>query len=116
MARVRVMYWYEVPVQVQAHDENGAVSRPLDRRFQEAADAIAMFDGSAGTDAYLAGWDWGPFTEAPGTANDLASATAARYNVEFPGDIAAVIRDLQRAGRRDRKPGALDHLMAQRAT
>ena len=47
------MYWKEVPVQVQASDENGTVSVPLDGRFQEAADALSMMDGSAGTDQYL---------------------------------------------------------------
>ena len=53
MARLRVMYWKEIPVQVQAEDDSGRVSRPLDDRFQKAADAVAMKDGSQGTDEYL---------------------------------------------------------------
>ena len=56
MAKVRIMYWKEIPVQVQAEDESGAVSRPLDARFQQGVDAISMLDGSAGSDDYLMGW------------------------------------------------------------
>ena len=41
MAKVRVMYWKEVPVQIQASDDKGTVSVLLDDRFQEAADALA---------------------------------------------------------------------------
>ena len=51
MTKVRLMYWKEIPVQVQAEDESGQVSKPLDARFQEGVDAISMFDGSAGSDA-----------------------------------------------------------------
>ena len=48
MARVRVMYWKEIPVQVQAEDEDNRVTRQLDERFQKAVDAVAMIDGSQG--------------------------------------------------------------------
>lgn len=105
------MYWKEIPVQVQAQDEKGQVSQPLDARFQEGVDAIAMLDGSAGTVSYLAGWEWGPYMEGHGTAKAAAAALAARYNASFPEDFANIIRDLHRSGRRDTKPGALDHLM-----
>ena len=59
LAKVRIMYWKEIPVQVQAQDGAGTVSRQLDPRFQEGVDAVAMFDGSAGTDDYLMAWEWG---------------------------------------------------------
>ena len=68
MAKVRVLYWKEIPVQVQAEDASGQVSRLLDDRFQEGVDAIAMFDGSSGTDDYLMAWDWGESTEEEGSA------------------------------------------------
>ena len=45
MARVRVMYWKEIPVQVQAEDADGRLTRQLDERFQKAVDAVAMIDG-----------------------------------------------------------------------
>ena len=109
MARVRVMYWKEVPVQVQAEDENGKVTRQLDTRFQEAADAIAMFDGSAGTDAYLDGWGYGPFTDVDGPAAQAADRLADRLNRDMPEDFVARIRDAERAGTRDARPGAINN-------
>ena len=59
VAKVRIMYWKEIPVQVQAEDELGVVSRQLDDRFQKGVDALSMFDGSAGSDDYLNAWAWG---------------------------------------------------------
>ena len=109
MATVRVMYWKEIPAQVQARDESGAVSRQLDARFQEGVDAVAMFDGSMGTDDYLMAWEWGEWADAPGSAADAADAAAAKLNDGFPQDFVARIRDMERAGRRDARPGAVDH-------
>ena len=108
MARVRTMYWKEVPLQVQAEDDSGQVSRPLDDRFQAGADAISMFDGSAGGDDYLDGFQWGEYVEVGGSAEDAASAAADRFNSGFPEDFVARVRDLHRAGRRDPRPGAAD--------
>ena len=102
------MYWKEIPVQVQAQDENGQVSQPLDPRFQQATDAVAMFDGSAGSDAYLDGWGYGAFTEVGLPANEAAVELAARFNSNMPDDFVARIRDLYRAGKRDESPGAIN--------
>ena len=109
LAKVRIMYWKEIPVQVQAQDGAGTVSRQLDPRFQEGVDAIAMFDGSAGTDDYLMAWEWGQFEEMEGSAEAVADSTVERLNSGFPDDFVAHIRDLQREGRRDPTPGAIDH-------
>ena len=109
MATVRVMYWKEVPVQVQAEDDNGQVSKPLHERFQQGVDAIAIFDGSGGTDDYLMAWEWGGETEVEGTAEEAATVMAERYNNGFPHDFAARIRGLHAAGQRDPRPGAVDH-------
>ena len=43
MSRVRVMYWKEIPVQVQASDETQTMSSMLDDKFQQAADR--KYDG-----------------------------------------------------------------------
>ena len=109
MAVVKVMYWKEIPVQVQAEDGSGRVSRQLDGRFQEAVDAVAMFDGSSGTDGYLEAWDWGEPAEAEGTAEEAAAELAARFNSGFPEDLAERIRALEKNGERDTSPGAIDH-------
>ena len=109
MARVRVMYWKEIPVQVQAQDDSGQVSKPLDDRFQQGVDAISMFDGSGGTDEYLAGWEWGEYSEIEGSADKVAAAVADGYNRGYPKDFVGRIRDLHRSGQRDPRPGATDN-------
>lgn len=106
---MRVMYWKEIPVQVQAQDESGQISKPLDPQFQQGADAIAMFDGSMGSDDYLMAWEWGEFTEVEGTAEEAAAQAAERYNQGFPKDFVAKIRDLHNDNNRDPRPGAIDH-------
>lgn len=103
------MYWKEVPVQVQAQDESEQVSVLLDDRFQQGADAIAMFDGSSGSDEYLMAWMWGEYVEMEGTAREVARRVAERYNKGFPRDFVARVRDLHRSGKRDPRPGAIDH-------
>ena len=103
------MYWKEVPVQVQARDDSGVVSRQLDPRFQQGVDAISMFDGSAGADKYLMAWEWGEYRDAEGSADEAADALATRLNDNFPNDFVARIRELHRQGRRDPTPGAIDH-------
>ena len=109
VAKVRVMYWKEIPVHVQGEDESGQVSKQLDERFQQGVDAISMFDGSGGTDDYLMAWEWGRQIDADGTADEAASALAAKLNKGFPSDFVARIRDLHKAGGRDPTPGAVDH-------
>ena len=109
MAKVRVMYWKEVPVQVQAEDESGKTSVPLDDRFQKGVDAVSMFDGSSGTDDYLMAWEWKEFGEFDCSVQDAASSVVGRFNSGFPADFVARIRDLHDAGRRDPRPGAADH-------
>ena len=103
------MYWKEIPVQVQALDDSGVVSRQLDARFQEGVDAISMFDGSSGSDEYLDAWEWGEYAEVEGSATEAADALMERLNREFPQDFVARIRDLHRSGDRDPRPGAVDH-------
>jgi hypothetical protein len=102
------MYWKEIPLQVQATDGAGQVSLPLDPRFQQGADAIAMLDGSHGTDAYLDGFGWGPYSEVDGQARGVAAALADRINRGFPQDFVGRIRDLHNRGARDPRPGAAD--------
>jgi hypothetical protein len=108
VARVRIMYWKEIPAQVQAEDGAGAVSRPLAARFQEGVDAISMLDGSGGTDDYLDAWEWAEYTDIEGSAEEAADAAAERLNQRFPEDFVSRIRDLHRSGKRDPRPGAVD--------
>ena len=95
-------------MQVQAEDDSGQVSNPLDNRFQEGLDAVSMFDGSSGTDEYLDAFEWGQYSEVEGSAGEAAAATAEALNRVFPKDFVVRIRDLHRSGRRDPTPGAVD--------
>ena len=90
MAQVRVMYWKEIPVQVQAQDGDDSVSMPLDPGFQEAVDSIAMFDGSAGSDDYLDGWDWGQYKEVGGAQ---MRRRVRRRTATTPGCLPILWRD-----------------------
>lgn len=109
VAQIRVLYWKEIPVQVQVKDEKHSVSQQLDERFQQGVDAISMFDGSSGNEEYLAGWQWGAFSESEGSAEVLADNLTELINSTFPVDFVARIRDMCSNGERNPNPGALDH-------
>ena len=109
MAKVRLMYWKEVPVQVQAEDPDGQVSKQLDERFQHGVDTISMFDGSSNSDEYLMAWEWGQFREEEGSAEEVAGREVQRLNGGFPVDFVRRIRRLHSSGDRDPQPGAVDH-------
>jgi hypothetical protein len=111
MARVSIMYWKEIPAQVKAEDAEGEVTIPLPDRFQEGIDAVAMLDGSYGSDAYLEAWDWGPEVEVPGPARDAAESLARKIAARFPANFVSRIQALHESGKRDPKPGAVDHWM-----
>ena len=113
MAEARILYWKEVPVQVQVQGESGQVSKQLDDRFQRGVDAIAMLDGSQGTDDYLMAWEWGEPVEVQGAAGEVAEQIAARFNETFPHDFVSRVRELIDSGQRDPRPGAVDHWCGQ---
>ena len=114
MARIRVLYWKEIPVQVQVESGGDRVSEMLDPRFQAAVDAVAMFEGSMGSDAYLDGWEWMDHGRASGNPRQLAQDWAGRFNRGLPEDLAARICRLHRTGRRDERPGALERWIGDR--
>ena len=108
-SKVSILYWKEIPVQVKAEDANRSVSLPLDARFQEAADAVAMMDGSYGSDAYLDAWQWNEPRESDLDAAEIANQLAERINKGMPKDFVARIRDLHNSGSRIEQPGSIDH-------
>jgi hypothetical protein len=102
------MYWKEIPVQVQAEDDNGKVSRQLDDRFQKAVDAVAMTDGSMGTDEYLDAWEFGEYQVIEGSANDSAEEIASKLE-KMPTNFILRILKMEKDGSRTSTPGAIDH-------
>ena len=105
---VRILYWKEIPIQVEADDGTTKLSRPLDPRFQEAADAIAMFDGSFGSDEYLDAWEWQHYADYTGAPDEVATQVAMTFNSKMPDNFVARIRDSITADRRDPTPGAIN--------
>ena len=111
MAKVRVMYWKEIPVQIQAQDAGAPpVGVPLDARFQQGVDAIAMFDGSMGSDDYLMAWEWHDYGDVAGVAQDAAEAVAARFQRGLSGGLrGADTGPAERGVSGMRGRGAVDH-------
>ena len=78
MARYRVLAWRDIPTQVRVTDETGArVDRPMPRWFMQEISRITLREGLAGTDDYLAGFDWSPEAERDGDAEVVAEALVA---------------------------------------
>jgi hypothetical protein len=84
VAKVRVMFWKEIPCGVRGQDDSGQVTRHLPARFQEAIDAAAMAAGETSQEAYQSGFTWGPVEERPGTAAEAADMAVAEILAAFP--------------------------------
>ena len=109
MARIKIMYWKEIPIQVQSEDDEGTKSELLDEKFQKAADAISMIDGSSGTDDYLNGWEWGEYKEVKGDIELALNREVGKFNEGMPKDFVARIKKLHNEGVRKETPGSIDH-------
>ncbi len=77
MAIYKILYWQEVPSQIKAEDEFDQVSLPLDAKFQERIDQLAIRRGLKNADDYLAQWRWSEEMEREGSAQEVAEATKA---------------------------------------
>jgi hypothetical protein len=78
MARYRIMTWKGIPAQVKADDDaGGRASREMPAWFAAEIDRIAMRDGLAGSDEYLALWQWSKPAQRDGTAAEVVDAVIA---------------------------------------
>jgi len=108
--RLRVMYWKEIPVNIQITDKNNTTtSHQLPERFQEAVDRIAMFDGSFGTDDYLEGWGYGPYLEVDGDPEKILLTLTEKFE-RLPNNLAEFVADTWKNKTRDETPGAINHI------
>lgn len=95
MGDLVVMYWRDIPAQVNARAGRQVTRVPLAARFGEAIDRAAMRAGLFGSDAYLEQWRRGdpvPFEGEP-----EAAAAAAVRDIEAAFDETRLER-LVRAG------------------
>lgn len=106
--KLRILYWKEIPIQIQTQDDSGHTSVLLDPCFQEAADSLAMFEGSFGTDDYLDGWEWTEPIDVEGSAGEATERISLHYNASFPTDLVSRLKNLHMEGKRDPTPGSID--------
>jgi len=88
MAQYRITYWKDIPSLVEAQAGDRTARVPLSQRFQDLIDAVAMRQGSSESQAYLDGWQAGPITDRPGSADAVAQAVVA----ELEGTFDEVLR------------------------
>lgn len=78
MARYRVLAWRTIPTQVRVTDDTGArTDRAMPRWFMQEISRITMREGLAGTDDYLAAFEWSDEAEREGPAEAVADAIVA---------------------------------------
>ncbi|MBI3832412.1 MAG: virulence factor [Planctomycetes bacterium] len=92
MAAVQILSWKNIPTQVKASDAGGEHNVPLDDRFQQAVDALAMEQELAGTDEYLEHWTWSDPVEKPGSAQEAAEAHAQELDTAWPKPVPAMVK------------------------
>jgi hypothetical protein len=79
----KVLYWQEVPVQVNAEGDDDEVSLPLDPRFMERVDQLAAKRGLQDADDYLAQWKWTEEMERDGeSARAVADAIKSELEAQ----------------------------------
>lgn len=71
MADYQVLYWRDIPAQVRVYDGRRPLAQQLPPRFQVTIDRVAMDEGLAGTDDYLAQWQWTEKQQRDGDPSDL---------------------------------------------
>ena len=83
MAVYQILYRRDIPAQLRAFEGRRPVSQPLDERFQQAIDRLAMEEGLEGSDDYLDQWQWSEKRERPGSAGEILAALARELEAEF---------------------------------
>ena len=104
MAKYKVLYWYDIPLQVRAEDKDGRVNRQLPERFQLAVDEVAMAAKMISDDNYTTGFQWQSAQEKEGSANDVAEAVIAELDAQFAEIDVQVLTDKLRQMKSADKP------------
>ncbi len=84
MAEVRVLHWGDIPSMVVVRGGGREVQGQMPRRYQDAIDEAAMLHGAADSEAYLAGWAWGPTERREGSPDDVLRAVLAELERAHP--------------------------------
>ena len=85
MADVKVMYWKDIPCSVRAQEgRRNRVSRKLPDMYMSTVDAVAMKEGTVGSDEYQAAFWWSEAEERPGTPEEAADAVVEEILAKYP--------------------------------
>ena len=79
----KILFWQEIPSQIKAEDDLDDVTLPLDGRFMERIDRLAVQRGLQGTDDYLAQWRWSEPQQREGSAEEVARAVKRELEAEY---------------------------------
>jgi len=109
MVKIRVMYWKEIPIQIQAKDKDNTKSHQLSDKFQVTIDKVAMFDGSYGAEEYLEGWSYGPEIDLDMNISNAINFISEKFE-EFDGDLVQIIAEKWKKNIRSEKPGSINYL------
>ena len=82
MATYKILYWQEIPSQIQAEDDMDDVTVQMPDRFQERIDLMAARRGLQESDAYLAQCQWSDEEEREGSAEEVAEALRAELEAK----------------------------------
>jgi hypothetical protein len=93
MAEYQITSWRELPSLVVARDGDMQAKVPLPQRFAEAIDEAAMRLGATSSDAYLAGWDRGPWIAGDGAPAELAAGVARELEERWPESAVTAFLD-----------------------
>lgn len=83
MATYQVVYWQEIPSQVDAREAGARHKEPLSQRFQELIDIVATKRKLDSADDYIKAWAKGEKSTRPGSAKEVAKAVAAEFEAQF---------------------------------
>ena len=93
MAKLIVISWRDVPLQVVVKRGRETVRVQLSARFQEAVDRAAMRAGKGSSDAYIADWKRSDPRECGNDLKAEASAEVARLEARYSdADLLRLIR------------------------
>ena len=84
MATYKILYWQEIPSQIKAEDAGEEVNLPLEPRFMERIDELALKRRLHESDDYLAQWNWSDEIERDGAAADVAEALKTELERQWP--------------------------------
>ena len=83
MATYQIVYWQQIPSQVDAREGGKSHKQVLSQRFQELIDLVAMKKRITQSDDYINGWNKGEKEVRPGSAAEVARAVAEEIESRF---------------------------------